>query len=112
MVRESIPLEGIWELMTRPSVQLATPQKEESISSIAVCAGSGELAIVFKSLTMPGGSVLGGVKADLLLTGEMSHVRQVPASQLTISARSPRSCRLWPNRNPMQPLQHGATLPH
>jgi putative NIF3 family GTP cyclohydrolase 1 type 2 len=42
------------------AVQLATPETEKVISSIAVCAGSG-------------GSVLSGAKADLLITGEMSH---------------------------------------
>ncbi|OCF78074.1 YbgI/family dinuclear metal center protein [Kwoniella mangroviensis CBS 8886] len=41
-------------------VQLATPEIERPINSIAVCAGSG--ASLFK-----------GVKADLYLTGEMSH---------------------------------------
>ncbi|WWC60169.1 YbgI/family dinuclear metal center protein [Kwoniella dejecticola CBS 10117] len=41
-------------------VQLATPEIEKSVSSIAVCAGSG--ASLFK-----------GVEADLYLTGEMSH---------------------------------------
>ncbi|WRT65566.1 YbgI/family dinuclear metal center protein [Kwoniella shivajii] len=41
-------------------VQLATPDLERPINSIAVCAGSG--ASLFK-----------GVKADLYLTGEMSH---------------------------------------
>ncbi len=43
------------------SVQVATPASERRIESVAVCAGSG-------------GGVLRGVKADLLLTGEMSHV--------------------------------------
>ncbi|KLT40763.1 NGG1p interacting factor 3 [Cutaneotrichosporon oleaginosum] len=41
-------------------VQVATPSTERKIESVAVCAGSG-------------GGVLRGVKADLLLTGEMSH---------------------------------------
>lgn len=43
------------------SVQVAAPGDHPPIKSIAVCAGSG--ASVFK-----------GVEADLLLTGEMSHV--------------------------------------
>ncbi|KAK4687436.1 hypothetical protein P7C73_g2674, partial [Tremellales sp. Uapishka_1] len=42
-------------------VQIATPSPERPIESIAVCAGSG-------------GGVFKGVTADLLLTGEMSHV--------------------------------------
>jgi putative NIF3 family GTP cyclohydrolase 1 type 2 len=46
------------------AVQVATPATELPIQSIAVCAGSG-------------GGVLRGVKADLLLTGEMSHVNQL-----------------------------------
>jgi putative NIF3 family GTP cyclohydrolase 1 type 2 len=37
---------------------------ESPISSIAICAGSG-------------GSVLGGVQADVYLTGEMQHVSVV-----------------------------------
>ncbi|WVQ78777.1 YbgI/family dinuclear metal center protein [Cryptococcus sp. DSM 104549] len=41
-------------------VQLAQPSVETPIRSIAVCAGSG-------------GGVFKGVKADLLITGEMSH---------------------------------------
>ncbi|BEI82438.1 hypothetical protein CcaverHIS002_0303060 [Cutaneotrichosporon cavernicola] len=41
-------------------VQVATPNPERKVESVAVCAGSG-------------GGVLRGVKADLLLTGEMSH---------------------------------------
>lgn len=43
------------------SVQVAVPAVEKPIKSIAVCAGSG-------------GSVLKGAKADLIWTGEMSHV--------------------------------------
>lgn len=45
-------------------VQLAEPQPDvrKPIESVAVCAGSG-------------GSVFKGVEADLLITGEMSHVR-------------------------------------
>lgn len=45
-------------------VQLAEPQPDvrKPIKSVAVCAGSG-------------GSVFKGVEADLLITGEMSHVR-------------------------------------
>jgi putative NIF3 family GTP cyclohydrolase 1 type 2 len=38
----------------------ATPNADIKISSVAVCAGSG-------------GAVLRGVRADLLVTGEMSH---------------------------------------
>lgn len=41
-------------------MQLATPYEPKDISSIAVCAGSG-------------GSVLSGCKADMIITGEMSH---------------------------------------
>ncbi|RXK41365.1 YbgI/family dinuclear metal center protein [Tremella mesenterica] len=41
-------------------LQVASPNPQKNIESIAVCAGSG-------------GSVLRGVSADLLLTGEMSH---------------------------------------
>lgn len=41
-------------------MQLATPDEETPITSIAVCAGSG-------------GGVIGGTKADMLVTGEMSH---------------------------------------
>ncbi|WWC87745.1 YbgI/family dinuclear metal center protein [Kwoniella dendrophila CBS 6074] len=51
MVKEHLDLEH---------VQLATPEIEKPVSSIAVCAGSG--ASLFK-----------GVEADLYLTGEMSH---------------------------------------
>lgn len=43
------------------SVQVALPASEKPIRSIAVCAGSG-------------GGMLKGVKADLIWTGEMSHV--------------------------------------
>lgn len=44
-----------------PAVQAAwSPSGPSEIQTIAICAGSGD-------------SVLGGVKADLFLTGEMSH---------------------------------------
>ncbi|XP_005111922.1 NIF3-like protein 1 isoform X2 [Aplysia californica] len=42
------------------AVAKAVGEEDPEVSSVAVCAGSG-------------GSVLGGVPADLLLTGEMSH---------------------------------------
>lgn len=55
MVKEHLSLDFI---------QLAEPQPDvrKPIKSVAVCAGSG-------------GSVFKGVEADLLITGEMSHVR-------------------------------------
>ncbi|GFZ42747.1 Protein NIF3 homolog [Saitozyma sp. JCM 24511] len=48
------------EHLSLQHVQLATPDINKSIETIAVCAGSG-------------GGVFKGVKADLLLTGELSH---------------------------------------
>lgn len=55
MVKEHLSLDFI---------QLAEPQPDvrKPIKSVAVCAGSG-------------GSVFKGMEADLLITGEMSHVR-------------------------------------
>lgn len=48
------------EHLSLEHVQIATPQDQLPIESIAVCAGSG-------------GSILKDAPADLLLTGEMSH---------------------------------------
>lgn len=81
-------------ILIRYIVQLATPKGTTSIQSIAVCAGSGmstfsphllkdEIYESQRGITLgtrerladsSGGSVLKDVKADLLLTGEMSHV--------------------------------------
>ncbi|TXT04268.1 hypothetical protein VHUM_04266 [Vanrija humicola] len=60
-----VPLDEVVKLVKAhlglEHLQLATPATpKQTIESIAVCAGSG-------------GSVLRGVKADLLITGEMSH---------------------------------------
>ncbi|WVW80000.1 YbgI/family dinuclear metal center protein [Kwoniella bestiolae CBS 10118] len=66
IVNLSVPLDVrqvvrmVKEHLDLDHVQLATPELERPITSIAVCAGSG--ASLFK-----------GVKADLYLTGEMSH---------------------------------------
>lgn len=47
---------------------------ECDISSIAVCAGSGtNFLLKIIRLSLSGGSVFAGVKADLFLTGEMGH---------------------------------------
>ncbi|CAD6577042.1 MAG: hypothetical protein TREMPRED_001847 [Tremellales sp. Tagirdzhanova-0007] len=59
-LRTSRIVEVVKEHLSLKHVQLATPREDPEINSIAVCAGSGA-------------SVLKGVQADLLLTGEMSH---------------------------------------
>lgn len=63
-LKQALPVGEVVQLTKKhlglAHVQLATPATAKPISSIAVCAGSG-------------GSVLRGVKADLLITGEMSH---------------------------------------
>ncbi|KAL1409509.1 hypothetical protein Q8F55_003492 [Vanrija albida] len=63
-LKAPLPLDEVVQLVKKhlglAHVQLATPATVKPISSIAVCAGSG-------------GGVLRGVKADLLITGEMSH---------------------------------------
>lgn len=77
MVKEHLGLKfGTFDqrhsLMT---VQLATPDSSASVSRVAVCAGSGEyLDSRSSSLISQGGSVFKDVEADLLVTGEMSHV--------------------------------------
>ncbi len=48
-------------------LRIATPTDNRPISSVATCAGSG-------------GSVLGGVRADLYFTGEMSHHQVLEAT--------------------------------
>jgi putative NIF3 family GTP cyclohydrolase 1 type 2 len=57
-------------------VQIATPRTEAPIKSIAVCAGSGNPlpSQTWNEADLAGGSLLKDVPADLLLTGEMSHV--------------------------------------
>jgi hypothetical protein len=57
------------------SVQIATPQDQLPIESIAVCAGSGLFDVLCRDAAdYLGGSILKDAPADLLLTGEMSHV--------------------------------------
>ncbi|KAJ3056953.1 hypothetical protein HK097_002331 [Rhizophlyctis rosea] len=63
-LNEPVPLEEIVRRvkahLVLSHVRVATARTSKPISTIAICAGSGA-------------SVLGGVKADLYLTGEMSH---------------------------------------
>lgn len=97
-------------------VQLAEPQPDvrKPIKSVAVCAGSG-------------GSVFKGVEADLLITGEMSHVRSYlitiyiyiyisrrfcfPLSADPTLARNSCVRSFWNHCHPHQPHKHRAPLP-
>jgi hypothetical protein len=74
-----------------------------------VCAVSASVP----SADNPGGSLLKDVPADLLLTGEMSHVSLAECSKGIANqvARSASSRRQGSNRHPDKSLEHRATLP-
>ncbi|KAH8796855.1 NGG1 interacting factor 3-like protein [Flagelloscypha sp. PMI_526] len=84
-IDEVIP--RVKECLGIPHVQLARAfngKQDVPVRTVAICAGSG-------------GSVLGGVDADLYFTGEMQHVCAVRALCRFLVGLTPRSStRFWP----------------